>query len=1455
MVYNAFCGKQPFVDGQPVEVDSAINNSLIDEKGGISDEESTKVFYAEYPFSEGHKITELFKSSAFRQHVSQELPPDISLDPAKNDIATIEGLVDRAIKGRLDLVATKPLSDEERRFYGELQRCFESGQASQDLFLTLYSSHDLKHQTDLQQASSQRNQERGLRDSGKSNTNLIDLRDPDGRARVLDQIKFSLANSLIKTPEPSPETINLLGSTISHDTGLDEQEAGILARTILKREDAGAWVGYLQTQDKESLKGIVQGIRALGEGGSDLRFSPLRSFHQSYLASESQIRSSEPWGSYASGVEYGLDASGLTAIKMLAAREFYLKGYPPGFQYDFKHSLPPAEINLTMEEWDLAVEGKANYGLESERAEWALVKYLDQVQAGGELDPQLVAFAREHAAVSDRTSLTPEQMRLMIHHSLWDNTHLQRMVNQSLDNWFDAKRFPEGRPPAYFPDSKIPDLSEQERQDILATLRVSYTLFKSTPADKEKIKYGEVPKPEKIASRLLDVLIEDAESKGVANKDASIQAFRQIVSEDVLLDYLSISKETVALIGEYSAEDINGLLQLLKSTNIADGNRQNLIENFQLLGLVSDADRKEVTKKPISEISIKAILSTHGNSSVEWASQNFQRSDMRDIILIGLYEFASEDQKPHFDLQIRSQLTENPDQFNAKRSTSFAFDLYYRDIKVDKDPADRYVGEGKIAENFQDLLKRRHAFATLAFKPSNAAYVVYGGPASEGDSKRNGSIYQAYIGDRLLKNEPVIFNRELPFEQRRQSLIDAAPYKSVVRDIHLEMLLQEELSQAQGAAERVQLGRFLLPLFTEKSYLKGQLAIQVFRAELSANPQLVRDFNGYVGLLTQHMPEPSLARNYFLNQFENSIPLTVEQLKQITSMRMSPEGKKTEDDNAPGTFAISRLGELNREERVKATLWLLGVSSEKPKAIAEMEKKFDGHLDNLPVAVAISTDDEKEIIFQRLFLGAEGIVDLEAVTPDQLDAASAQRREFIRVLSENMLPDSMPNVQLFRNIFSNVIESSDPSHASRMLTKLINRFSEAKVQGRELPPEEVVVLGLNELGVIGKKVSQSLAELDWVPDSYKRTLRRSQSEGEVVPKRALLMLAEDTGLTDKDAPMRVTSVDDLIGAASNKQAALLSVEVNDEKVGLPIGNHRVVGKFKRPSAQKTENINHDLRVLRGILEVLGREGYGDALPRDFSTQISDAVKKELDFTQEKQFSEAIRPDLDARNASRRFKVSLPNIYYASDDLMMESVAPGISLRQYKDIRESGHNQLLESGYGGLSERTINQTVVTEALSQLITTGNIHADLHPGNIFVDQQGNLTLIDLGMHEKLNSNQRLNTISLIAGLATGSEAYVKRTLKELGWGLGDVRLDLKRFNFAQNTIQLLRASQRASSPPSELLGSIILATSKLTTYTEGFSNTELFKMLVGAVGKKEAPRIIAHLIQSGGRDFLRR
>ena len=89
---------------------------------------------------------------------------------------------------------------------------------------------------------------------------------------------------------------------------------------------------------------------------------------------------------------------------------------------------------------------------------------------------------------------------------------------------------------------------------------------------------------------------------------------------------------------------------------------------------------------------------------------------------------------------------------------------------------------------------------------------------------------------------------------------------------------------------------------------------------------------------------------------------------------------------------------------------------------------------------ATSTPDERDITFKRLFLGAEGIFDLETVPLEGREAAEAERHAFLQSLAHRLLPDSMPNVVLFRDLFTTIVQSSDAAHSSRMVSQLLNRF-------------------------------------------------------------------------------------------------------------------------------------------------------------------------------------------------------------------------------------------------------------------------------------------------------------------------------------------------------------------------------------------------------------------------------
>lgn len=1460
LIYDILCWKtrSVFNNGELVELGES-SVSIIGEVDKKTEGEERNIIYGTTNVLDENHVHDLMLSQEFISLIGASVGPDALTNTVLVTLKKREEMMDKLANEYFSALSQGTLNEREKTYYEHLKSLYDSGgPLDQDIFLTEYSAIDLKYQTELHKAKTREDLDQGRRPR-EMTINLYDFRDPKVREMIVNDQKLDLAMQLVEFDNQTPEAVELLAKCMARDTGMNNQECLILAGIILGGKEADEWADYLKTQDKEALAKIIYGMKNFG-GGEGLLISPMRKLHKSYVGSD---RGYYYIKGYADGGKYGIDSSGDEVLVMLAGRELYLRGYPPNYELGFGNSLYPKDINLTASEWKLATEGHAAHGIVFEKHIWVLHQMVRQATENGVIDPEISEMAKEIVYCPERQKLTPAEWGIIMKNSVWGVNELERILSGAIED-FPHRYTREKEMFTKEPTFKEP-ATRDERAQMLEVLPLAYRIFKDSPfVPDKKLFYDKGSSAEQIANILFDVQVQEFESHGMSRKEAVLKTFKSLTDKGVSFSYADFSREVVECMQQdFRSNDLKELISLYESLPKRDDVQETNLEVLKLLsevwGYPLDEEGKEKFLPNFDQVpdqsTLNILVGKHKENAVKWVLNNFKPSVRRDGMLATLINVTDGYLRKTYLEDSKGQFFGTSNIPAVWKSPLFPYEEYL-DAKSEKETLESYKSSGKLASRFDDLLSRRFPFSTLS---PVYFYLVQGsglkGIIQQEWAAKDGWAYQRMQASVLVENEDALFDKSTSFSERVNLLTQLIPLPSTVRDIYLEMLLQEKLESTTDNKEKVEINKLALPLFTEKSSLKSTFAVAAMRAELKVTPGLVKDSQDFLPTLLFYMPNPSLARNYFLTQFENSASMSPDQLRQIALMRMSPEGKKEGEENSPLANIADRIGELNREERIDYALWLLGMSSEKPKQVKNIESNLDGHLNNLPKFVMGSTDDEKEVFFRKLFLGAEGIVDLEAVAKSRLKEVQSERRGFLNTLASNLLPDTMPQAALFREIFISVIESSDPAHASRTLVKLINKFSECKMEGKELPPEEVLAIGLSEQGVVGKKVSQSLAELDWVPDSYKKTLRRAQSEGEVVPKRAILTLLEDAGLLSEDSPIRIISIDNLIGAASNKQACFLTVEARDPKTGLPQGQVKVVGKFKRPSAQKVENIDHDLKVLRKILDILLQKGYAEALPKDFSAQISNAVRKELDFSRERTFNTDIKPDLERRNAKRRYKVGVPTIYFASEDVMLESRAPGISLREYRNLREAGPEKLLASGYGALSERDINQTVVTEALAQLITTGNIHADLHPGNIFVDQNGNLTLIDLGMNEKLSKEERMNTISLITGLATGNEAYVKGSLKRFGWDLSDVKLDLRRFNFGHNTMQLLKVSQKASTPPPELLGSVILANSKLSTYTGEFSNKELFNMLIGVVNKRELPQIVSHVLQSGGRNFLRK
>ena len=77
---------------------------------------------------------------------------------------------------------------------------------------------------------------------------------------------------------------------------------------------------------------------------------------------------------------------------------------------------------------------------------------------------------------------------------------------------------------------------------------------------------------------------------------------------------------------------------------------------------------------------------------------------------------------------------------------------------------------------------------------------------------------------------------------------------------------------------------------------------------------------------------------------------------------------------------------------------------------------------------------------------------------------------------------------------------------------------------------------------------------------------------------------------------------------------------------------------------------------------------------------------------------------------------------------------------------------------------------TTFLTQVMSAGVFHADPHPGNILIDPQGTLWLIDFGAVGLIDP-VTMDALHLMgAGLATGQPALLARALRSIAGSAGD-------------------------------------------------------------------------------------
>jgi len=289
--------------------------------------------------------------------------------------------------------------------------------------------------------------------------------------------------------------------------------------------------------------------------------------------------------------------------------------------------------------------------------------------------------------------------------------------------------------------------------------------------------------------------------------------------------------------------------------------------------------------------------------------------------------------------------------------------------------------------------------------------------------------------------------------------------------------------------------------------------------------------------------------------------------------------------------------------------------------------------------------------------------------------------------------------------------------------------SEQNVQKRAEKVKETV----SSLGAAYIKVGQACSiRPDLFPEPYLLELQKLQDQ--VPPfssEEALQILTEQLGKDPREVFTDVSAFEKPLAAASLGQVYKATL-----KDGTP-----VAVKVQRPNM--LESVTLDLYVIRQLLLAGGEiDGIKETCLSLVGVIDAWAVRfvEELDYMQEA----ANAKDFSARISECKSVKDVTITPKVFDDLTSRYVLvsewiEGQRLSAIDASTEQGKKQVL----------TLVNILLTSYLTQLLETGLLHADPHPGNFLLTPDGRVCILDYGLMTEVEEDRRLALIEYITHL----------------------------------------------------------------------------------------------------------
>ena len=182
----------------------------------------------------------------------------------------------------------------------------------------------------------------------------------------------------------------------------------------------------------------------------------------------------------------------------------------------------------------------------------------------------------------------------------------------------------------------------------------------------------------------------------------------------------------------------------------------------------------------------------------------------------------------------------------------------------------------------------------------------------------------------------------------------------------------------------------------------------------------------------------------------------------------------------------------------------------------------------------------------------------------------------------------------------------------------------------------------------------------------------------------------------------------------------------------------VVIKVRKPNLQKM--ITGDFEILDWIvfqLEKVSTDVKSLGL-RSMLAQFEKGLHRELNFYQEARNAQKLQAGLD-KMPEASF-IIIPKVYddFTSEDILVMDYLEGVPFTSITSIDDLGEN--------GLDKL---KTCVRSFVYSMLREGFFHADLHGGNFFLLNDGNIGLIDFGLMGSLSQKNRVSLVVILSSM----------------------------------------------------------------------------------------------------------